>query len=603
MYFKFLVPLFFTFLTFSAISQEGPIVENIASFSKVYGYVKYFHPSDESASIDWDDFAIYGAELVAKCQNQFELKQKLLELFSPIAPTLQITEVSEELVFDENIINPPNRESYKVVSWQHLGLGLESAMPKKNNPYKSQRLNRWHSDDNSQRVKLFEEYAEPGDYFIDEIGKGLKCLVPISLYGNEKTTFPKIPNYKYENFKSQIDTQNSKSSDLEMFTHIGAIIKCWNIFQHFYPYQDVVEGSWEKKLFQAIKEALEAKDSYEYLWILRKMTASLNDGHLTVYSNIHRDKSSHFPPIKWEWVEGQLMITDVYEDQISSIRYSLVKEIDGEKSSDFFVKRGIFVSAGNESSKQNKIENFYSLFGPENSIIKLLISDGQGQQRVIELNRSIPNLDYFAKIKTVNNLDVKKLASSIYYVNLMNVEIEKIREMLPKFKKAKGLIFDSRGYPKGENYEIIQYLLNQPDTSKNWLNIPKIIFPNYQKVADYESSGWSLNNLKPHINCEIVFLTDANAISFAESILSFVKHYNLATIMGQITAGANGNVNAFTLPGGYRVSWTGSRVTHHNGNVFRGIEPDIAIENTISGIQSEQDEFLQKALQFIVNKH
>jgi hypothetical protein len=34
--------------------------DNIRAFSKLYGYVRWFHPSDEAQQIDWDKFAIYG---------------------------------------------------------------------------------------------------------------------------------------------------------------------------------------------------------------------------------------------------------------------------------------------------------------------------------------------------------------------------------------------------------------------------------------------------------------------------------------------------------------------------------------------------------------
>jgi len=37
---------------------DGPEPQGLA---KLYGYIRYFHPSDEAARVDWDALAIYAA--------------------------------------------------------------------------------------------------------------------------------------------------------------------------------------------------------------------------------------------------------------------------------------------------------------------------------------------------------------------------------------------------------------------------------------------------------------------------------------------------------------------------------------------------------------
>jgi C-terminal processing protease CtpA/Prc len=61
---------------------------------------------------------------------------------------------------------------------------------------------------------------------------------------------------------------------------------------------------------------------------------------------------------------------------------------------------------------------------------------------------------------------------------------------------------------------------------------------------------------KPYFSARRVFLTDGRAISYAETVMGIVERYKLGAIVGGPTAGTNGNVNPFRLPGGYRVSWT-----------------------------------------------
>ena len=57
---NFLSIIFSLLLFQSAFGQNLEKVENLKTFAKLYGYVKYFHPADEAANIDWNKFAIFG---------------------------------------------------------------------------------------------------------------------------------------------------------------------------------------------------------------------------------------------------------------------------------------------------------------------------------------------------------------------------------------------------------------------------------------------------------------------------------------------------------------------------------------------------------------
>jgi hypothetical protein len=34
--------------------DQGMFLQNLETFSRLYGYVRWFHPSDEAQEIDWD---------------------------------------------------------------------------------------------------------------------------------------------------------------------------------------------------------------------------------------------------------------------------------------------------------------------------------------------------------------------------------------------------------------------------------------------------------------------------------------------------------------------------------------------------------------------
>ena len=37
-------------------------VQNLESFARLYGYARWFHPSDEAQEIDWEQFAVLGVQ-------------------------------------------------------------------------------------------------------------------------------------------------------------------------------------------------------------------------------------------------------------------------------------------------------------------------------------------------------------------------------------------------------------------------------------------------------------------------------------------------------------------------------------------------------------
>jgi len=110
---------------------------------------------------------------------------------------------------------------------------------------------------------------------------------------------------------------------------------------------------------------------------------------------------------------------------------------------------------------------------------------------------------------------------------------------------------------------------------------------------------------KPYLGTKkIVYIIDGSAISYAESCLGYIEGYNLATLVGQPTAGTNGNINPFDLPGGYHISWTGMKVLKHNGTQHHGIGilPNVFVTKTIQGIKDGRDEFLDKAIEIAKQK-
>jgi C-terminal processing protease CtpA/Prc len=96
-------------------------------------------------------------------------------------------------------------------------------------------------------------------------------------------------------------------------------------------------------------------------------------------------------------------------------------------------------------------------------------------------------------------------------------------------------------------------------------------------------------------------LIDERAISQAEHTGLFFEMANGTKFIGSNTAGANGDVTNFNVPGGINIMFTGQSVRHVDGRQLQriGLVPDIEVRPTIEGIQNGRDEVLEGAIEYL----
>lgn len=97
-------------------------VANLHAFARLYGVVRWFHPSDAAAAVDWDRWLLDGAHRVVDAADQRALRATLTDLFAPIAPTMHIVGAGEQPP-DVPALHPASTAGLRVVAWQHQGFG------------------------------------------------------------------------------------------------------------------------------------------------------------------------------------------------------------------------------------------------------------------------------------------------------------------------------------------------------------------------------------------------------------------------------------------------------------------------------------------------
>jgi C-terminal processing protease CtpA/Prc len=571
---------------FCATAQQK--IENLATFARLYGYVRFFHPSDEANSIDWTQFAIYGSKKVENCNSTDQLLDTLKRLFLPIAPTILLFKKEENKRFDINSISSSADAKY-MVSWQHLGVNLGYKGGNFNSDeyvYKSVRTNRGDSI-------LFLKQAKIGDYINKEIGNDIEVIIPIALWGTFTYTVPQASANLLAGLKQSMNKFiGSKPSADSLYTRLGAVIITWNVFQHFYPYLSMTATGWDSDLRESLNQAYLDTTALQFQATLKKLTQKLKDGHIRVYDL--NDPATSFPPFYWEWIENQLAITRIIDTSVGLRKGDIVTKVNGTEPKLFFDSLKVYISAATSQFQITRAQT-ESLIGVKKSILNLSVSRGPISFDT-KIERTINIISYLpAAIDTRDT--IKMISEGITYLNLSTASISKIDSSISELQKSKVIICDLRGYPNG-NHKFLEYLLKAKDTNTSWMQIPQYIYPDQENIAGYQKKGSELDAKQPHLAAKIFCLIDSRCISYAESVVAIMQHYKLATLVGQPTGGTNGNINILNLPGGYLISWTGMNVLKLDGSLLHGVGilPDIYARKTIKGVIEGRDEVLEKAI-------
>jgi C-terminal processing protease CtpA/Prc len=96
-------------------------------------------------------------------------------------------------------------------------------------------------------------------------------------------------------------------------------------------------------------------------------------------------------------------------------------------------------------------------------------------------------------------------------------------------------------------------------------------------------------------------LIDEFAGSQAEHTGLFLEAANGTKFIGGPTAGANGDLTNFTVPGGLRITFSGHGIHHADGRQLQrvGLLPDIEVKPTIQGIREGRDEVQERAIAYL----
>ena len=550
-------------------------LDNIVALTRLVGYVRFFHPTKASAQTDWDLFTINAIRHVEDAPSPEELVQRLRSVFNVLAPSVQIDVSNAELSLPESLSG--FKPDAKVRFWEHYGVKLSRSHPL----YSS-----------AQRVSS-NAPVSPCEPIRADLGGGVTVLVPTAIPIDDAASYE---GAAFKALHTNGFPKDWQPSSEDRSTRLAGVISIWNVFQHFYPYFDVVNTEWNEELAPALLASSKDEDESDYSKTLEQLVAAVRDGHGRVRSQ------SMFvpPPVLFDWVGESVVVSAIGEGVDERLQIGdVVLSIDGQSIETIVASLHDRISAATPGYRRFRMLSQLG-FGTNGSTLSLRTHSPEGKEREITLTRKVTSI-FPQPLHESRPAQGSYLADGVIYVDLDRMNhLREFKRLIPKLAKAKGIVFDLRGYAGFEFSRVIAHLIDQPVKSPQW-HLPHVHQPD-QRDMKFVSSNWQVKPRSPRFTTNIAFVTDGRAISAAETLLGIVEHYKLAEIVGQPTAGTNGDINPFTIPGGYTIVWTGLRVLKHDGSQHHGvgIQPTIAASRTIEGIAAGRDEFLEKAIDKLV---
>lgn len=584
----FLFGLFLITLLFSGCNSKLRKVKNLETFAKVYGYVRWFYPSDEAAKIDWTSFAVYGVSKVENARSKNQLKKELLNLFKPIAPALQIENAFQSPGFDLKSIVPSDTSGFKPVTWIHYGVYLGE----KSNIYQSKRTNRQTPSTQLKNYSMKElvltssHSPKIGDYITKNIGSDLVCIMPLVLYGTSKQTYPIPDTVSTRKLNNEIQHVHNLSLNIKnSAAKLANTVITWNVFQHFYPYFDVVHVDWGKELEISLQDVLNSRSEADYFKCISRMIAKLEDGHGVVSCN-NIDQWGF--PVSFAYIENKVVISGSNSSLFK--RGDIIESIDGRSAIEELISQESLISGSPQLKRYRALNMFGSDFSQSKAHI-ILSRDGKTLK--IKADRTL-RCNLFSNILKAENFQSLDYGDGIYYVICHSYEFE---NELNNLIKAKGIVISSLF----DISEIIPHLIKESVWSPIW-NIPITTYPDRVNVV-FDTSQWKFDPLKPLISAKLAFIVEPFRVSSGETFLSFIDYYKLGKLVGDTSAGTNGNVNFIELMGDYSIMWTGMKVLKQDGSQHHliGYRPDFPVKRTIKAIKENRNEYLDKALEILKN--
>lgn len=544
--------LFFLFFTNFAFSQTYlSDTDKLSSWTKAWGFLKYFHPTVTHGDIDWDQVYITQLDSIKKIDTKEELNSYFLEIVNDLnnQTTLEINKLDEDFI-DEIIRNFIDKNDFT----EELIMEFRNIL--------------YHRISGESRFLRFDKiYGYP--LFIEDT--------------NIESNFP--------------------STEYRLL----ALARIWNVVNYFYPYKDeTLTSDWNIVLKNQIPVFEKANDSLSYFQVLTSTIYELHDSHsaLLNHKNNYHPYGNKVFPYSFMFVDEKLFLksrfklpTDIIYNG-DEIRYDdIIQSIDGKSISKFFNEYSKYISASHKESR-NKFIAFEMRRGwNEVTEVVVLRNNNLKTLRIPRVQDSITLKLIDSRFDQFNNWTL--IDNEIGFIQPRDMTSKEFKKAFKRLRKSKALIIDLRN---GVNNELNPRLMDDLFSieRKKFFMHKELSRSIPGKFIENFESSYTGKNQKQKFKGKLILLINDNLQSAGETRVAIFKSYPNVTLIGYPTSGTNGLGTYIDIPGGYQFFMTSTIVKYLDGtnSVGPGIQPNVFVRPTVNGLIKNRDEVLEQAIEY-----
>lgn len=524
-------------------------IDNLVTLARVWGFLKYHHPAVTGGTKQWDFELFRILPSVLNASTTAQADQILADWIDKLGPVPTCTACAHEVAVDSQM--KPHLQW--ISDKKQFGVPL------------SQRLThiyRERTAGNQFYVQLVPEAGNP-DFGAERAYKNLK-----------------LPDAGYQ---------------------VLALYRYWNIIEYWYPNRDLIDEDWVEVLKKSIPVLALAKSEHDYQRGLLELIAHVHDTHSNVWNSLNalppEGKCEVRAAVRFV---GQRAVVSRTSGELTNLeRGDTIAGIDGVSLAQLLSHWKPYYPASNEPTQLRDIGR--NLLRGACGTAKLDIQRDGATLHVESQRVPIANPDRDLAAHDLRGDTFRLLSSDVAYLKLSSVKARDVAGYIKAAADTKGLIVDIRNYPSDFVPFALGQLLVDKDTEFARFTNPDLANPGAFKWTD----SMKLVPQAPHYAGKIMILVDESTQSQAEYTAMALRSSPRAIVIGSTTAGADGNVSFFMLPGNLRTAISGIGVFYPDKRPTQrvGIVPDIFVTPTIKGLREGADEVLERALREILGKH
>ena len=397
---------------------------------------------------------------------------------------------------------------------------------------------------------------------------------------------------------------------------VAGLSKFWSEVKYNFVYTDkLLDLDWDAVYLRYLPKVKASKSTAEYYKILMEMCALLQDGHTSVSPPSDLFKTAWgTAPFRAALMEDKVIITEVLDPALRErglLPGHQIISVDGQDIKSYVQKEEApYISASTAQDMNTRMYNYFLLFGPLDTSVRLLASDAQGKQVALDVKRlSSPEKSKLGTPKPA--FEWRMLDNNIAYVALNSfgddTAAKEYIKAFPEIAKAQGIIFDVRKNGGGNSsvgHRILQTLggssfvpgqsmtRDYKPTNRAWGERPAMFtYPERQIKPDPERA----------YHGKVMVLTSAATYSAAEDFALAFDLMKRGLIIGEPTGGSTGQPLLFSLPGGGSARVCTKKDTYPDGKAFVGVGVQVnkLVPTRVADFRAGKDTQLEAALQEI----